>query len=84
MVRLTHILLFNMLYGVFILIIWFLRDVTILTVSVDKQNSRNTRMKRRNILAQKSMNNKQKVSSASNEGESEKFSQLISVKTCPP
>ncbi|KAK8466561.1 hypothetical protein PHAVU_008G122133 [Phaseolus vulgaris] len=69
---------------IFILIIWFLRDVTILTVSVDKQNSRNTRMKRRNILAQKSMNNKQKVSSTINEGESEKFSQLISVKTCPP
>jgi len=65
-----------LLYGVFILIIWFLRDVTILIVSVDKQNSRNARMKRRNILAQKSMKNKQKLSSTSNGGESGNLSQL--------
>ena len=68
-----------LLYGVFILIIWFLRDVTILTVRVDKQNSRNARMKRRNILAQKSMKNKQKVSSTSNGGESENCSQLSTL-----
>jgi len=36
-------------------------------------------MKRKNILAQKSMKIKQKVSNTSNGGESEKFSQLSTI-----
>jgi len=68
-----------LLYGVFILIICFLRDVTIFTVSLDKQNSRNARMKRKNILAYKSMKVKQKVSNTSNGSESEIFSQLSTI-----
>jgi len=50
-----------------------------LTVSLDKQNARNARIKRKNILAQKSMKIKQKVSNTSNGSESENFSQLSTI-----
>jgi len=39
----------------------------ILTVTVEKHDSQNARMKRKNILAHKLMKNKQKVSGTTNE-----------------
>ena len=67
------------MYGLFVLIIYFSRDVIIFTVIVDKHDSRNATMKKINILEQKSMKKKEKVSSTTNEGETENYSQLSTL-----
>jgi len=58
-------------------VVWsILRDLIILTITIDKHNSRNARMKRKNILTHKLMKNKQKVSGTSKEGETENYLQF--------
>jgi len=66
------------MYGLFVLIIYFSRDVIIFTIIVEKHDSQNATMKSY-IVEQKSMKKKLKVSSTINESETENYSQLSTL-----